>query len=219
MEEVIFLFRYHKLDEVTLRHYRMLEKFHPAHQIVPLGYELKIPDWLPGTVDVALDWDYGWPIYDSWLDGDKVYLRWFLGPHRPQARRYIFFEYDIQVKAPAKEFYGSTWDADAAAVGVRTPQSDPAWVWWAHAPRLGDAFVYRQGMTPLAGTLWTHEAMSRISQSRQLLKCYCELRMGTLAKRLGLQCAAIPGAAPSFSWRAEDIRVTNQATWIHPVKH
>jgi hypothetical protein len=66
MDDVIFLFLYHELTPVTLRHFALLRQFHPQTEIVPLAYQLKSPQVLPHTVDVALDWDYGWPIRNIW---------------------------------------------------------------------------------------------------------------------------------------------------------
>ncbi len=218
MEEVIFLFLYHKTDAVTQRHFQLLGQLHSRAQVVPLGYQLSVPERLPGTVDVALDWDYGWPIRSVWHESDKIYMRWFLSPKRPKARRYIFFEYDIWPNAAADAFYGDAWNSEVAATSIKTPESDPAWLWWAHAPRLKFAFPLRQGISPLAGVLWSHEALDRLSQSRQFQDCYCELRLGTLAKLLGLKCTAIPQAHRTISWRPQDIQVSSQPAWYHPVK-
>jgi hypothetical protein len=218
MDEVIFLFLYHKLDAATQRHFELLRRQHPRDRVVPLGYQFKIPKLIEETVDVALDWDYGWPIYSTWHEVDKIFLRWFLKPGQPQARRYVFFEFDILATIPAQQFYGSAWNTDAAATCVLTPEKDPKWHWWIHASRLGDAFPMRQGAAPLAATLWSHEALDRISRTRRFQDCYCELRMATLAKVLGFHCAAIDGAHKTVSSVPTDIQVHNRPAWFHPVK-
>jgi len=218
MEEVIFLFLYHKLDAVTLRHHQMLQQLHPRDQIIPVGYQLKVPEPIPGSVDVALDWDYGWPIDDIWPHVDKIYLRWFHRPNRPRARRYVFYEYDVLPKAPAHDFFGTTWNAEVAAVDIKTPDSDPAWLWWRHGSLLEMPKSLWQGLTPLAVQLWSDEALSRVANDRRFQRCYCELRLGTLAKMLGILPAIIPSASQTISWRAEDIKISDAPGWYHPVK-
>jgi hypothetical protein len=219
MDEVIFLFLYHQLNEVTLRHHALLRQFHPRDEIVPLGYQLTIPKVLPGTVDVALDWDYGWPIRSVWHEVDKIFLRWFRRKDRPSARRYVFFEYDILVNSTAPEFYASSWNSDLAAVSIKRPKDDPSWPWWRHGPRLGVSEAHWCGVVPMSATMWSNEAFTRLAASNRFQDCYCELRMGTLARMLGLHLEVIPNAFRSVSWRERDITVDQRRTWFHPVKN
>jgi len=219
MEEALFLFLYHQLDEVTQRHYQRLCQFHPHWQVVPLTYQYQGGPQLPGTVDVALEADQGLPIGQVWPERDKVFLRWFLGEKRPQARRYIFCEYDLYVNGPAEAFYGSVWDADVAAARMVVPQDAAHWPWWRQAPSLEEAFPLRMGLSPMAGSLWSHEALTRISRQRRFLRCFCELRLGTLARLVGLEPKEIPGAKATVSWRPEQDPAKGPATWLHPVKH
>lgn len=219
MEEVVFLFLYHKVDEVTYRHFELLQKLHPRDQIVPVAYELKGNPVLPGTVDVGLDWDYGWPIFSTWHEIDKIYLRWFLRPNRPAARRYVFFEYDILPKCTAEAFYGPTWNSDCAAVSVQLPETDHSWHWWRQSNSLDlKHFASRCGVSPLAGTLWSHNSLQAIARRPALGSCFCELRMGTLLRSRGFTPAVIPNASATMSWRASEMTVSDAKTWFHPVK-
>ena len=186
MEEVIFLFSYHRLDDLTHRHFTRLGQLHPRDLIVPLTHRYATGDMLPGTVDVALDQDYGWPIQNPWTDRDKVYLRWFLGKPRPQARRYVLYEYDIFANTSAEHFYGTAWNADVAAARVVVPQDAPQWPWWRQSAGLEEAAPLRTGLSPLAASLWSHEALTRISSQPRFQRCFAELRMGTMAPRGGI---------------------------------
>jgi len=77
---------------------------------------------------------------------------------------------------------------------------------------------YRTGVVPLATTLWSHDALSAIAQSRLLQNCFSELRMATLARYLGFEISVIPEATRTVSWRAQDIGGTQEPTWVHPFK-
>jgi hypothetical protein len=219
MEEALFLFLYHQFDDVTQRHYQRLCQFHPHWQVVPLTYQFLGTTRLAGTVDVALEEDHGLPISEAWAERDKVFLRWFLGPKRPQARRYIFCEYDLYVNGPAEAFYGPTWQADVAAARCVVPQDAPQWPWWQQASWLEEAFPLRLGLSPLAGSLWSHAALTCLACQRRFLRCFAELRMGTLARVVGLEPQEIPGAKATLGWRPEQDPATAKATWLHPVKH
>jgi hypothetical protein len=219
MEEVIFLFSYHRLDDVTRRHHARLAQLHPHNLIVPLTHQYQGGESLPDTVDVALDWDHGWPILNPWTDRDKVYLRWFLGDKRPQARRYVFFEYDVFANTRAEAFYGTAWQADVAAARVVVPQDAPHWNWWQQAAWLEEGYPLRTGLSPMAASLWSHEALTRIARQPRFLRCFAELRMGTLARLAGLTPLEIPGATATITWRPEQDPSSELATWLHPVKH
>lgn len=218
MEEVVFLFLYHQLGPVTRRHYQMLQTLHPRDPIVPIGYRFKIPKQLPGTVDVALQDDHGWPIGQTWPEIDKIFLRWYLGSTGPRARRYVFFEYDILPRVAASQFYGTAWNVDVAAATIKTPVHHPEWYWWMQGPLLGAAYPHRCGVSPLAGTLWSNAALEKIARTPRLGSCHCELRMGTLARLLGFRPVEIPRAYRTISWQPGEIQVTSEATWFHPVK-
>jgi hypothetical protein len=219
MEEVLFLFSYHRLDDVTRRHYARLGQLHPCNLIVPLTHRYQGGESLPDTVDVAGDVDHGWPILNPWTDRDKVYLRWFLRAKRPQARRYVFFEYDVFANAPAETFYGAAWDAEVAAARVVVPQDAPRWPWWRQAVSLEDAMPLRTGLSPIAASLWSHEALTRITRQPRFLPCFAELRLGTLARAVGLTPVEIPGAKATIGWRPEQDPTGGQTTWFHPIKH
>jgi hypothetical protein len=218
MEEAIFLFLYHQLDDVTRRHYQRLCQLHPQWQVVPLTYQYAGAEDLPGTVDVALEWDHGWPVFNPWMDRDKIYLRWFLNPNRPQAVRYVFCEYDLHVNAPAETFYGAAWQADVAAARVVVPQDAPQWHWWQQVPWLEEAAPLRTGLSPLAASLWSHEALTCIARQPRFLRCFAELRLGTLARVAGLTPVEIPNAKATIAWRPEQDPSNGGATWFHPVK-
>jgi len=218
MEEVIFLFVYHELNALTRRHFECLRSWHPRDEIVPLVYQFKSREVLPGTIDVALDWDYGWPINSPWHEADKIMLRWYHRLGRPQARRYVFFEYDILANAPAPVFYSDAWNADAAAAKIPTPEHAPQWPWFEQSHRLGEYFPHRAGAVPLGGTLWSDAVLSRIARQPALQNCFSELRMATLARHHGFRLQLVPGAAKTMSWRPGDIQVTEEPTWFHPVK-
>jgi hypothetical protein len=218
MEEVIFLFLYHQLDSVTRRHYEQLQRWHPGRRVVPLVYQYRGREVLPGTEDIALDWDYGWPVFNAWLELDKIYMRWFLKPGRPRAERYVFFEYDIYANAPAEVFYGPAWHAPVAAARIGEPHSHPHWTWWCQERWLEEAFAFRCGLIPMAATLWSYEALDRIAHTPRFQRCISELRMGTLARFLGFQPVPIPGAGATIRSRPELTPSSGTATWFHPVK-
>jgi len=219
LEDVIFLFLYHQVDAVTQRHFAQLRQFHPGALILPLTYRFLGSERLPGTIDVSLDSDHGWTIANPWMERDKIYLRWFLGPKRPLAQRYIFCEYDLCVQAPAEKFYGAAWNADVAGARVVIPQDAPQWPWWQQAAELEEAYPLRVGLSPLAASLWSHNALTRIARHPRFQHCFAELRIGTLARVAGLQLKEIPGATATISWRPEQDPSGKAAGWFHPVKH
>ena len=221
MEEVIFLFMYHQLDDVTQRNFDRMGKFHPRAPLIPLAYQYEGQQSLSGTVDVALEQDYGWPILNVVpMEPDKLFMRWFLGSKRLQARRYVICEYDLFVNAAAETFYGSAWQADVAAARVVVPQDAPQWPWWKQAPWLDEAYPLRVGLSPLAASLWSHEALTRMARQPRFLRCHGELRMGTLARLVGLEPKEISGAKVTIGWRPEQNPSEGAAaTWFHPVKH
>jgi hypothetical protein len=71
----------------------------------------------------------------------------------------------------------------------------------------------------MAASLWSHEALTRISLQGRFLRCFCELRLGTLTRLVGLEPKEIPGAKATVSWRPEQDPTIAPATWLHPVKH
>ena len=218
MQELLILFLYHALDATTKAHFEKLQALHSEYQIVPIAYRFQGDELLPGTVDVGLEPDHGWPIERVWREVDKVYLRWYLGSQRPKAKRYVFFEYDILANCAAASFFGPTWNSPVAVARIKTPDSNPGWPWWGDVSELGAASEYRCGVLPLAATLWSDEALAAIAHSRLLQSCFCELRMGTLAKMYGFEPQVIPGAERTISWKSDRIQVTDELTWFHPVK-
>jgi hypothetical protein len=199
--ELCILFAYHKLDEVTIRHFTLLKHHNPRHHIIPITDD--ISEHLPGTIDVKV-FDDPWAKTSPWRRCDTMLYRWFL--NRPiSAKRYLLLEYDCLCTIDVEIAYADVWDAEVASRDLFFPGQnrdcrlgkyvDREWTRFEEIGRLppGDR-QYAAGLAPLVGTIFSHNGLQSIVETVVRNDVFCELRMGTAARKAGLKIAEFPAS-------------------------
>lgn len=186
------LFLHHRDDAVTRHHYELLCAHNPDAWIVPL---VDAPRGaLPGAVDVR-DVPSPWDVTDKWRSCDAIIYRWFLSRPR-DAERYLVLEWDCRVDVELLAYYRPWLDADVVAARVDDPLRDPGQLWFKDLVRLGpDDRPHAAVVKPIAGTLFTHAALTAVTALAAPGDVYCELRLGTAIRRAGLRLRTLDGAA------------------------
>src|SRR6185295_15952252 len=70
---------------------------------------------------------------------------------------------------------------------------------------------------PLAGAIWSHDALAAVAKSPKLHTYHAAYRAPTLAQSIGIKLQAIPNAELTMHWKASNIQMTEAPTWFHPV--
>jgi hypothetical protein len=198
--ELCILFSYHADDELTLRHYRELRRSNPAYPIVPLVDE-DLATYLPDSVDVRKLPDR-WPAAKPWRRCDTKLYRWFEN-RSLDARRYVLLEYDCLVTVDLAHAYREIWDADVAARDYFLPgdRSDTRegestgkeWYFFREVRSLDrEDRPHAAGLVPLACTFFSHRGLERIVANLTRRDVFCELRLGTAARKAGLTVTRFP---------------------------
>ena len=198
-DDLCILFAYHRCDALTLHHYRTLLQSNRRHRIIPITDD--VPEHLPGTVDVK-DFPDPWAPARPWRRCDTMLYRWF-SQRNFTARRYLLLEYDCLCTVDAADAYREVWDADVAARDAYLPGQgldtrggedvQREWFNFREIDRLpaGDQ-PFAAGLAPLAGMLFSHGGLDRIVANATTNDVFCELRLGTAARKAGLTPMAFP---------------------------
>jgi hypothetical protein len=198
-DDLCILFAYHRCDALTWHHYETLLRSNAGHRIIPITDD--VPDHLPGSIDVHSFPD-PWPAADPWRRCDTMLYRWFL--HRTaSAKRYLLLEYDCLCTVDAADAYRGVWDADVAARDVYLPGQGRDTRWgedirqeWSHFDEIDrlppEDRPFAAGLVPMAGLLFSHRGLERIVDHTTRNDVFCELRIGTAARKAGLRPIAFP---------------------------
>jgi hypothetical protein len=96
-------------------------------------------------------------------------------------------EYDCLCTLPLKEAYSTVWESDVAAKEILLPETHDYWQWFSETHLLDETDrSYMAGLSPMACMLFSHHALEQISAAEVTNPVFCELRIGTTARRLGL---------------------------------
>lgn len=224
-DELCILFAYHRCDLLTLHHYENLQRSNGHHRIIPITDD--VPEHLPGTVDVAAFPD-PWPAANPRRRCDTMLYRWFLN-RTVTARRYLLLEYDCLCTVDAASAYGEVWDADVAARDIYLPgdgrdtrRGEDVAREWHHFGEIArlppEDRPYAAGLVPVAGLLFAHHALEKIVAGVTRNDVFCELRLGTAARKAGLRPVAYPESLRrSIQWDPHE-RVPHEPGVYHAIK-
>lgn len=182
--ELCILYLHHRDDAVTRHHLALIRRHNPRAVIVPLVDE---PEGaLPGAIDVARH-PTPWNTADKWRSCDTMIYRWF--QHRTcEAAYYLVLEYDCRVTVDLLDFYRPYLDADVVVARWRSQTSEPHWDWFCEIDRLEpDERAHAAGVTPIASTLFSHDALERVCAHVPSADVLSELRLGTAIQKAGLR--------------------------------
>ena len=180
------LFLYHKCDELTKFHLSVLCKSNPTAIVVPLTDS--VPELLPGSIDVSL-----FPSLFSdapkWRSIDATIYRWFRN-RKVNARRYLIIEYDCLCNVDLNNYYAEVMSADVAGIDLFTRADNPGWKWFRdeEVNKLPyEDRTFAAGIVPFTCTIFSHEALENIVENVYRQDVFCELRLGTIIRKLGLR--------------------------------
>ena len=186
--ELCILYLHHRDDAVTRLHMDLLVRSNPFALIVPI---VDAPESaLPLSVDVS-QLPTPWNTTNKWRSCDTMIYRWFA--HRTcDAKRYVVLEYDCWCDVDLVEFYAEYADADV--VTSHYDVGDKPWAWFVERDRLGpEDRPFAAGVSPIAGTMFTHAALEQVCAMASREDVYCELRLGTAIARCGLRVRTLEG--------------------------
>jgi hypothetical protein len=215
--DLCILFFYHKCDELTLRHYQSLLDSNPGARVLPLTNS--VSEYLPGSIDVA-EFASEWAVSQPWRNIDVTLYSWFL--HRTfSAQRYLLIEYDCFCNVNLKEHYAAVWDADVAGVDYFTPNRNPRWEWFKQSElqRLSaEDSRHAAGVVPFVGMMFSHAALEKIVKTVSRDDLFCELRLGTAIRKLGLNFKRLPlRARATICWHPYPFQI-NKPGLFHGIK-
>lgn len=226
--EAVVLFAHHKNDEVTQRHFRILQKTNPELEIVPVRWSweygmpnalaLPMNDWVDTVTPSLISRPCPTP---SQYSMDAILYAWFKARHF-DAERYIFLEYDTYAPMPLREFYAPVWDWDYFAPHI-VEHGDKRWSNFRFATECvksicGDRLI---GQWPLCGALISHQCLNRMVQVLEaephLVSLFCEARMPTLANMSGFKPRSHE-IGKTIDWRPSDVGFKLGHSVYHPIK-
>lgn len=158
-----------------------------------------------------------------------LYLAYDATRAKLSAKRYIFLEWDCYCNIDLSEFYKEVWHADLAAQHVIDPDKDPEWGHFDHTyssscPEKAKGCLF--GVAPLAAILLSDHALSSICDELKSdftwRDTFCELRVATIAKFLGLNIQQMPEYKRKFLRAAPpcwDFSECNEPAVWHMVKN
>lgn len=219
MHDLGIIFVHHAIGPTTANNLEMVRRMNPNAVVVtvsqhgetfPGGYNIRDMydgPWRPYRQRIN---EYGWRslLREGWRRQQRTFIWWnadmaiylWYAHKREEARRWIVVEWDVLCLEPMQSFYRDVWDADVAAANIKRLDDTSRWV---HFSDFGIALLpaeYRKaalGLTPLAGMLFSDDALREISaavaRDARLRGVYCELRTGTVAKHLGFDAVEIGG--------------------------
>ena len=224
IHEVGVIFTHFNTNPVTLQN---LDSIRHCNPDVPIIAVSSSPEHiLPGGLDISRDKTWAavtrGSAHQKWRNND---LKFYYGyrNRRVDCKRWVVLEWDAYCSMPLQEFFAESWDADIACRRFFSPGEEYRWYWFRERDRLPQKFrASAQGAVPLVAVLFSNEAMHRLSEAaRELEKnIFCELRVGTLAKYLGLRCAGIPKADSlrSIRWKSVPVKLLTRPGIWHAVK-
>jgi hypothetical protein len=217
MHEYAILFTYHRRNcPVTWDHFRRLCQLHPGVPIVPLSTGQAMD--LPNTTDVS-QYPCRWDTSDAWAAPDTMIYRWFENGKVTAAKRYINFEWDILTEVHLPDLLRPVWDAPLACMRFLRDGVNKGWYWFCERDQLpADLRPFAAGCVPFGFLLLQHHALAQLTAAARPAKVNAELRLGTVARSLGIEVAEMPWLRPTVRHAAHLIRKVDYPTIYHPVK-
>jgi hypothetical protein len=223
--ELCILFAYHRVDELTVKHFESLKQHNSNYAIVPITDD--ISDHLPGTIDVK-SFDDPWPKAIPWRRCDTMLYRWFMN-RQVTAERYLLLEYDCLCTVDVKEAYKDIWEAEVAARDILVPGEKRntrfgnyvhgEWYWFNEVDKLPpEDRPHAAGLVPLAGVFFSHHGLQSIVTHATREDVFCELRIGTAAQKAGLRVVEFPESLKRTIWWDPHARLPSEPGVFHAVK-
>jgi hypothetical protein len=221
MGDLGIVFSHHDTSPAARQNLEALRRLNPEARL----FTLSAGEPFPGGYRVR-DLGEGGRIWSHLTKGDKT-LEWRNCDWLPYAwiqsgiarcSRWAFVGWDVYSTMPLAEFLKAVWDRDFAVVAC-SPPSDTSWVWFRDdVPE--SLFPHRCGVGPTC-FFFSSDSCARAIALRALefrdWRGFCELRLGTFARSLGVEIAIIEGAHRTISWRWEGWQIEGRGVW-HPVK-
>jgi hypothetical protein len=185
------LFFFHNTDALTKFHLASLRQSNPSAVIVPVTDS--VHELLPGSIDVA-HFPSPWADAHKWRSIDTALYRWFEN-RTFNARHYLIVEYDCLCTVDLKDYYAEVMNADVAGVDFFRIKDNPRWKWFMQSELNNIPEVdrkYAAGVVPLTCMLFSHEALEKIVANVYRQDIFCELRLGTIINKLGLNFERLP---------------------------
>ena len=215
--ELCIMFLYHKTDAVTIQNYNLLTWTNPKAVIAPIfvNAESTLPGLLE-SIDVS-QFDSPWDMSDVWRSVDGVIYTWFRN-RKLNAKRYVLMEFDCLCTQPLQEAYAAVWNADLAAKDYYVPERHD-WSWFFESHLLDESDrCHMAGLTPMAGMLFSHEALEKLSEAELTNPVFSEFRIGTTATRVGLKPQRFDFSLKSTVFHHNHDHDFSKVGVFHPVK-
>jgi hypothetical protein len=211
--ECLTLFLHHDAGDVTQRHHRLVTVLNPRLPVVPLSFGAGLgPRVVPSLSRSyhAEPRDQG----SQWWHCDRLVWAWFRST-RLWARRYVILESDTLCHESISGFYSGVWHEPAAAAAIATTETQPCYNYFKYESGQNLAALY-----PISGIMLSHATMATVAgevKKPEYEDMFCEVRVGTALRRLGIEPKIIrPDAEDYLSW-IERKPVGLQGIW-HPVR-
>lgn len=147
----------------------------------------------------------GVPKEHFWNNADlPLYLAFDSFANNFPAKRIVFMEWDCYCNVSIRDFYKEVWDADLAARHVIDPSKEPDWGHFKNGLPEGvaDTPETMYGIAPLAGILLSKQGLQAICEELKRKPAwrsvFCELRVATIARHLGLSIIQLPDQKSKF---------------------
>jgi hypothetical protein len=209
------LYLHHRDDAVTRHHFDLVRRHNPRAVVVPLVDEPH--GALPGAIDVSR-LPTPWNTSDKWRSCDTMIYRWF--SHRTcEADHYLVLEYDCRADIDLLALYRPYLDGDVVVAHWQDRALVPEWHWFGEVERLApDERALAAGVTPIATTLFTHDALARVCAHVSTADLFSELRLGTAIRKAGLRVRELPRREGArIDWREYRRPILGPGLY-HPIK-
>jgi hypothetical protein len=202
---------------LTLFHLSCLRSSNPSAIIVPLTDD--VPELLPDSIDVSkLP-----PFCDDspkWRSIDNTLYRWFAN-RNVEADFYVTIEYDCLCTVELTKHFQCADTDEVIGVDLFQRSANPDWQWFREAEvaklPIGDR-RFAAGVVPFTCMMFSHKALLGIVTNMWRNDIFCELRLGTIIRKLNLKFRRLPLYARSticwhtYSWQA------NRPGLFHSIK-
>lgn len=211
------LFLHHNNDPVTLRNWQQLQNQHPNCEAIWYNSLAPTGKGMDGSTKV----EQGPHIVIDHLIKefrDRIYYNWFL-QRTPVEDFYVLAEWDTYCTMPVADFYAACDPTlDIVTCNLRLPSDSLSWKYFNQTNWMPELIrPYVTGFDPLCMTRLSHNAMVQLANYKTQLPGWCELRMATTAKQLGLKMGVIPGGRATVV-ASPGVSAVDGNGIFHPVK-
>jgi hypothetical protein len=215
------IFAYHENNAATRENLASFRRHNPDTPIKLIS----AGDQLAGSFDLRSDL-----VLECELDGFNPRSVWFncdlqlYSWHRQcggSCAAWLYVEWDTYCAQPVMNYFKYVRDFELSAAMPKFPKRDQEWPWWTERSKLpAEYFNYAAGLAPLTGMIISDALLGKIAAQQAALpcNCFCEVRIATLAKYLGVSVAANPMAGESLCWQS-GVPEHVFGVLSHPVKY